>query len=227
MTHSDDCNLHVSRNELKKLYVSADEREREREGKEAPKASVHIDTILTHSRSIQTHIQRVNPWQYFCSLFEVVSHGRLQDCGSVSPTQTHAGSQGKRECSEKKEKTDRGASRSRRRRRRRRRRSASPQTHSSSSHPYLSVSRRALAADTDRERSENRLRLFTATWFFAPPPSFYPFPLALMRSYLALSYSHRLGEIETARWGHSEDITEAASASERGDLSFRFVAGLN
>lgn len=32
-----------------------------------------------------TGIQRAKPWQYFSSLFEVVSHGRLWDCGSFHP----------------------------------------------------------------------------------------------------------------------------------------------
>lgn len=48
-----------------------------------------MDTSHKH-----TLVQQVNPWQCFSSVFEEVSRGRLLDCGSVSPTQTHTGPRG-------------------------------------------------------------------------------------------------------------------------------------
>lgn len=116
---------------------------------------------------------------------------------------------------EKGEKTERGDSR---------RSASSSQTHFSSSHPYLSVSRRSPCRQG--ALGEQVEVVYSHTHFFFPSFPSLPFPPVLMRSYLALSYSHRLGEIETALWGHSKDITQAALASERG-LVVSFCRGLN
>ena len=91
---------------------------------------VHTHTH-THTHATQVCIQQVNLWQCFSSLFEVVSHGRLQDCGSVSPTQTHAGSEGKTDCREKRQAEETVGVMP----------LLNPQTHTTFSHPYLWIAR--------------------------------------------------------------------------------------
>ena len=85
---------------------------------------------------------------------------------------------------------------------------------------YLPLSRRSPRTQTAIEAVFLFLQpqLFSLCLSLSPP--------VLIGSYLSLSYSQRLGEIETTRWRHSADVTQAAAAPRSG-LVAPFCRGLN